>query len=173
MTPGAPANGDHPRWFALTVRPRHEKAATTYLSRKGLEAYLPLYRARRRWSDRFREVELCLFPGYVFCRFPYAKRLDVLNVPSVHTIVGFGDQETPVSDEEIASIRTILASGAPVLPWDYLRVGERVRIVDGSLRDIEGILVREREACRVVVNVELLQRSVAVEIDRDLVRRVD
>jgi len=164
--------GDSPRWFALTVKPRHEKAATAYLGRKGLEAYLPLYKARRRWSDRFREVELCLFPGYVFCRFNFEKRLDVLNVPSVHSIVGFGDRETPVSEEEIELIRTILASGAPVLPWDYLKVGERVRIIDGSLKNIEGILVRERDAWRVVVSVELLQRSVAVEIDRDLVRPV-
>lgn len=170
MTPGTPANGGQAQWFALTVKPRHEKAASAYLDRKGLEAYLPLYKAQRRWSDRFREVEMCLFPGYVFCRFPFTNRLDVLNAPSVHSIVGFGDRETPLSEDEISSIRAILASGAPVLPWEYLKVGERVRIIDGALRDVEGILVRERDAWRVVVNVELLQRSVAVEIDRDLVR---
>jgi transcription antitermination factor NusG len=172
MTLTAPAEGAQPRWYALTVKPRHEKAATAYLDRKGLEAYLPLYRVRRRWSDRMREVEMCLFPGYVFCRFPFASRLDVLNAPSVHSIVGFGDREVPVAQEEIDSIRAILASGARVLPWEYLKVGERVRIIDGSLRDVEGILVRERDAWRVVVGVELLQRSVAVEIDRDLVRPV-
>jgi len=170
MTLAAQENGAHPRWFALTVKPRHEKSAAAYLDRKGLEAYLPLYKTRRRWSDRFREVELCLFPGYVFCRFPFTNRLSVLNAPSVHSIVGFGDRETPVAEEEIDSIRSILASGAPVLPWEYLKVGEKVRIVDGSLQDIEGILVRERDAWRVVVSVELLQRSVAVEIDRNLVR---
>jgi len=172
MTAGDPNNGDRPPWFALTVKPRHEKAATAYLGRKGLEAYLPLYKARRRWSDRFREVEMCLFPGYVFCRFHFANRLDVLNVPSVHSVVGFGDRETPVSEQEIDSIRTILASGAPVLPWNFVKVGERVRIVDGSLCGIEGVLVRERDAWRVVVSVDLLQRSVAVEIDRELIRPV-
>ena len=167
---GFPTRNGETAWFALTVKPRHEKAAELHLERKGIEAYLPLYQARRRWSDRFKQVELCLFPGYIFCRFGYERRLDVLNVPAVKTIVGFGEQAVPVPDAEIDAIRSILASGRPVLPWTYLKAGQRVRITEGSLENLEGILVREKDAWRVVVSVELLQRSVAVEIDRDIVR---
>ena len=94
MTTGTASTNGETAWFALTVKPRHEKATALQLDRKGLESYLPLYRSKRRWSDRFKEVELCLFPGYVFCRFGFERRLDVLNVSSVHSIVGFGSYLT-------------------------------------------------------------------------------
>lgn len=159
-------------WYALTVKPRHEKAAALNLQQKGLESYLPLYRAQRRWSDRRKEVELCLFPGYVFCRFSYPHRLDVLGLPGVTSIVGFGGHDTPVPDTEIASIKSILASGRRVWPWPYLETGRKVRITSGALTGLEGILACEKDAWRVVVNVELLRRSVAVEIDREMVSPV-
>ena len=165
----SPIQSDAIAWYALTVKPRHEKAAALNLERKGLESYLPLYRAQRQWSDRHKEVELCLFPGYVFCRFGFERRLDVSSLPSVTSIVGFGGLPTPVSEEEIAAIQSILASGHRVWPWPYLEAGQRVRIVSGVLAGLEGILAREKDAWRVVVNVELLRRSVAVEIDREMV----
>ncbi|MCP5113125.1 MAG: UpxY family transcription antiterminator [bacterium] len=157
-------------WFALTVKPRHEKAAAEQLDRKGLESFLPLYKSRRRWSDRWKEVQLCLFPGYVFCRFAFERRMDVLGVPAIRNVVGFGNTEEPVPDSEIQAVQSILTSGRPVLPWEYLQVGDRVRIVDGSMTGIEGILLRRKDAWRVIVSVELLRRSVAVEIDHDMVR---
>ena len=154
------------QWYALTVKPRHEKAAAQNLRLKGLEDFSPVYRARRRWSDRIKELELQLFPGYVFCRFSYARRLDVLNTAGVTSIVGFGKTPAPVDDSEILSVRAIIESGYPALPWPYLRVGQRVRIQEGCLAGLAGTLVREKDVYRVVVNVELLQRSVAVEMDR-------
>lgn len=159
-------------WFALSVKPRHEKAVAQQLSTKGLEQYLPLYRAKRRWSDRFKLVELPLFPGYVFCRFEYEERLRVLQTLSVTGVVGFGGTPTPVPDLEIESVKAVLRSGLPVKPWPFLRVGQQVRVTAGSLTGVEGMLVREKGLYRVVVNVELLQRSVAVEIDRSLVAAV-
>lgn len=161
-----------PAWFALTVKPRHEKAAAEQLNRKGIESYVPLYRARRRWSDRWKEVELCLFPGYVFSRYGFDRRMDVLKVPSVQSVVGFGGKEEPVPDTEIEAVQSILQSGRPVLPWEYLEVGQRVRIVEGSMEGVEGLLVRKKDSWRVVVSVEMLRRSVAVEIDRDMIRPV-
>jgi len=160
-------------WFALTVKPRHEKAVAQQLGLRDLEHYLPLYKAVRHWSDRRKIVAACLFPGYVFCRFGYNRRLDVLNLPSVHSIVGFGDTPTPVPESEIEAIRTILASGHPAGPWPFLRAGQTVRIGSGSLAGVEGILVREKDALRVVVRVELLQRAVAVEIDREMIEPLD
>ncbi len=163
----------NPPWYALTVKPRHERAASGYLRDKGLEEFSPVYRARRRWSDRWKETELCLFPGYIFCRFSYEQRLLVLGTPGIHSIVGFARTPAPVPDSEIAAIRKMIDSGRRVEPWPRLRIGERIRIEEGCLQGICGVLVRERDCWRVVVNVELLERSVAVEIDRESVTAVN
>lgn len=159
-------------WFALTSKPRHEKAAAENLRAKGLESFVPLYRTRRQWTDRIQSVDLPLFPGYVFCRFAYASRLPVLNTPGVTSVVSFSDAPAPVADDEISRIRTIQASGLPSQPWPYVRVGQKARIEWGALAGLEGVLIREKDALRVVVSVELLRRAVAVEIDRDMIRAV-
>ena len=158
----------HSSWFALTVRPRHEKAASQNLRLRGLEEYLPLQRLRRSWSDRTQEVDLPLFPGYVFCRYSYSERLRALNTPGVRSVVGFGNAEVALDDSEIESIRRLVASGLPVSPWPYLRAGEKVLIERGALEGVRGTVLREKNSWRIVVNIELLQRSVSVEIDRDL-----
>src|ERR1700704_4360026 len=116
----------NPPWYALTVKPRHERVASGYLRDKGFEEFSPVYRARRRWSDRLKEAELCLFPGYVFCRFSYPERLQVLGPPGIPSVVKCAKIPAPVPDAEIASIRTMVRSGRPVEPWLYLRVGEQV-----------------------------------------------
>ena len=151
---------------------RHEKAVSGNLRLRGIDEYLPLYNARRSWSDRIKVVELPLFTGYVFCRFGYSQRLQVLNTPGVASIVGFGEADAPLEDSEIAAIRTILAAGSRVEPWPYLKPGDRVRIERGALAGIAGTLVREKTTWRVVVNVEMLQRSVAVEVDREVLTMV-
>ncbi len=156
-------------WFALTVKPRHEKAAAQNLRHRGLEEFLPLYNARRQWSDRTQTVTMPLFPGYVFCRFSSREWLQVVNTPGVNSVVSFGRQPEPLSDGEIAAIQTMVASGLPLQPWPYIHAGDRVEITAGALEGVRGIAVREKGIDRVVVNVELLRRSVAVEIDRSLV----
>lgn len=156
-------------WFALTVKPRHEKTVAQSLRNRGLEDFLPLYSARRRWSDRVKAVEFPLFPGYVFCRFDYDLRSPVLSTPSVTSIVGFANLPTPISEDEIIAVRTILASGLPAQPWPVVRVGQCIRIEHGSLTGLEGILIREKDSLRVVVSLKLLHRAVAVEVDRDII----
>jgi transcription antitermination factor NusG len=161
------------RWFALVVKPRHDKAVEQNLRFRDLEAFAPLYPARRCWSDRVKTVELPLFPGYVFCRFSVRNRIAVLNTPGVVSIVGFAKADTPIEDSEISAIQAVLRSGLPVQPWPYIRPGARVRIHDGALGGVEGTLLREKGAWQVVLSVELLQRSVAVEIDRVSVSALD
>jgi transcription antitermination factor NusG len=161
-----------PPWFALIAKPRHEKSASRILNNKGLESFLPLYQARRQWTDRVQSVDLPLFPGYVFCRFEYERRLAVLTTPGVNSIIGFDNTPAPVPDDEIARIQAIVASGLVSQPWPYTRVGEPIRIDRGALAGMEGILLREKDSLRVVVTVEMLRRSVAVEIDRDMIRPV-
>jgi transcription antitermination factor NusG len=156
-------------WFALSVRPRHEKTVAMYLEGKGYDQYLPLYRSRRAWSDRVKALDLPLFGGYVFSRFDPLHRLPIITIPGVLSVVSFGQGPQPVDATELDAIRRIAESGVPAEPWPFLRVGQRVRVERGSLAGLEGILLRMRSQCRVVVSVSLLQRSVAAEIGRDCI----
>jgi transcription antitermination factor NusG len=153
-------------WFALTTRPRHEKTVASGLQLRSVEGFLPLYPCKRPWSDRVKVVDLPLFPGYVFSRFSYSERLRVLDIAGVTSVVGFNGQDAPIPETEIRAVQKLLACGYPVQPWQYLRIGECVRIVNGPLAGVQGILLNEKSALRVVVSVEVLQRSIAVEIDR-------
>jgi transcription antitermination factor NusG len=154
-----------PRWYALSVKHQHERCAEIALGSKGFEALAPTYRARRQWSDRSKNLDLPLFSGYVFCRFDFDERIPVLDTPGVARIVGFGNGPAPVADEEIAAIKIVVESRLPVRPWPHLKPGDRVRIEGGPLRGVEGILLKEKESLRLVLSVELLQRSIAVELE--------
>lgn len=167
-----PSQSSYTPWFAVTVKPHHEKTVSAILRNKGFEEFLPLYRVRNRWSDRVKELELPLFPSYVFCRFTAEDRVRVLRTPSIRGVVGFGDGPMPIPDREIEAVRKLVDSDLPLGPWPFLKVGHRVRITQGSMRDVEGILIQVKDSFRVVVSIELLQRSVAVTIDRDMISAV-
>jgi transcription antitermination factor NusG len=152
-------------WFALQVRTRHESGVANYLQGQGYESFLPLYKCRKRWSDRVKEVPTPLFPGYLFCRFNPQDRLPVMKTPGVMQVVGVGRVPAPVDEVEISAIQTLIRSGIPNQPWPFLQVGERVRIESGSLCGLEGILMDFKGTHRLVLSITLLQRSVSVEID--------
>jgi transcription antitermination factor NusG len=152
-------------WFALAVKTLHEHTVAECLQFKDFEAYLPVFRSSRRWSDRIKTIEQPVFPGYVFCRLNYSHRLDVLKTPGVRSIVSFGGEVTSVSDLEIEQVRLMLSAGHPVERWPFLKTGQRVRVHAGPFTGIEGLLVEVRDSYRVVISLELLQRSVAVQID--------
>jgi transcription antitermination factor NusG len=156
-------------WFALRIKPQHEKTARLALFHKGFESYLPLYRSRRRWSDRYQELDLPLFPGYLFCRFSPLDKLRVETTPSVLSVVACGDRLQPVPESEIDAVRTMLASGLPVLPCPYLKEGNPVYVHRGPLQGLQGTLLLVKGTWRVVVSVTLFQRSVSVEVDRETV----
>ena len=158
------------QWFAIHVRSRHEKAVYTCLSEKGLESFLPLHTQRRRWADRTKTLELPLFPNYVFCRFAPLVRVPVLSTPGVISIVGNRHNPLPVSDEEINALRVVSRSGLPCEPLPELLVGRHVRVVDGPLAGLSGMVTDVRKNLRLVVGVTLLQRSVLVEIEPEWVR---
>jgi transcription antitermination factor NusG len=161
---------DHHPWYAIRVKSKFESVTSVALTGKGYDPFLPVYRARRRWSDRVKQMDLPLFPGYVFCRFNVGTRLPVLTTPGVISVVGYGRNPVPIEEPEIAAIRAIIASGLPAIPWPYLRTGNRVLIECGPLTGIEGIVLSLKNECRLVVSVTMLQRSVSVEIDRDWIR---
>jgi transcriptional antiterminator RfaH len=157
------------RWYALAVRYQHERQTERALQSKGLETLVPLYRSRRQWSDRVKDVELPLFAGYVLARFALTERVAVLDTPGVARIVGFGGAIAALEDSEIADLQRLLASNLNLAPWPYLKPGDRVRVERGSLRGLEGTLLRTKDALRLIIGVELLQRSIAVELDREAV----
>jgi transcription antitermination factor NusG len=163
-TDGRTTDGRFP-WFALQVRSRRETLAAAHLQSQGYECFLPLYKSVRRWSDRLKELEQPLFPGYLFCRFNFHDRRPVLMTPGVQQIVGIGRAPIPVEERELEPIRQAIASGLSSQPWPYLQVGERVRVTYGSLSNLEGILIHFKGSHRVVLSLTLLQRSVGVEVD--------
>jgi transcription antitermination factor NusG len=156
-------------WYALQVRPRFEKIIATTLAGKGFEGFLPLYRHRSRWSDRMKEVELPLFPGYLFCKFDINKRLPILITPGVMHVVGVGKTPHAIDDDEIAALQSIVLSGLQTEPRSYLNIGDKVRIEIGPLAGVEGILQSMKGSSRLIVSVGLLQRSVSVEINESWV----
>ena len=158
------------RWYAVTVRSRHEKAVAAALHNKSIEAFLPLYRSRRFWSDRTREVELPLISGYLFCRFALRSRLPILTTPGVTSIVSFGDAPAALEDKEIDDLKTLVGSGFPIRPWPFLNAGQRISIERGPLKGLEGIILRIKDSYHLVASVFILQRSVAVEVDAAFVR---
>lgn len=160
-------------WYGVRTKIKFEKATAASLTYKGYESYLPCYRHRRRWSDRVVEVEAPLFAGYVFCRFDVTKRLPILTTPGVVSVIGVGKQPLAIPDSEIDAIETIVKSGAQAEPWPYLNEGQRIRIEKGSLSGLEGVIIKKKkDEWRLVVSVNLLQRSVAVELDRACIRAI-
>lgn len=157
-------NGFEPRWFAVHTRSRHEKSASEQLRSRQVETFLPLYKSTRRWRNGDHDVQLPLFPGYTFVHIPLKDRLHVLKVPSVVRLVGFNGVPVPLEDQEVEGLRCALASGVGVAPHPYLTAGRRVRITAGPLNGQHGILVRRKGALRVIISIELIQRSVLVDL---------
>ena len=159
-------------WYALYTRHQHEKAVANILSNKGFEVFLPLYTAAHRWKDRTKQLSLPLFPSYVFLWSCLDRRLDVLTTPGVHDFVGWGGRPAPIPQTEIEAVRRTVETALRVEPHPFLRCGDRVRVRHGSLAGIEGILVRKKGLFRLVLSVEMLAKSVAVEMDVSAVERV-
>lgn len=153
------------RWYAAYANVRHEKQVALQLEGRSLDCFLPLYRSVRRWKDRRKEIELPLFPGYLFVRMAPQDRLKVLGVPGVVHIVSFHGQWAPLPDAEIETLRERLRMCGGVEPHPYLTVGARVRVRGGPLAGLEGILVRRKDKFRLVLSIELIMRSIAVEVD--------
>lgn len=160
---------DPARWYAVQTRSKHEKSVSAFLEGKGYEPFLPLYQSWHRSSGRIQGVLLPLFKGYLFCKFDPFRRLPILITPGVSSIVGIGREPEPIPTDEIARIQASCNSGLQITPWPYLERGDLVRVECGPLQGVEGIFLDEKNACRLVVSVEILKRSVAVEVDRNWV----
>jgi transcription antitermination factor NusG len=133
------------------------------LRHAGYESYLPVQKTHKKYSDRVTSIELALFPGYMFCRFPLRNRIRILNMPAVEYIVATSSGPRPLVDSEIDSVKRMIDAGALEVP--YLTNGQRVRVECGPLATLEGVLVRRNSDHQLVISIELLRRSVSVRID--------
>jgi transcription antitermination factor NusG len=160
-----PSDFAESRWFAAYTSPRHEKHVSQQMQRRGIQNFLPLYKSIRRWKDRRKELDLPIFPGYLFVRMALRERLSVLQVPGVVQLVSFQGRPTPLPDAEIEMLQRQLSQSGRLQPHPFLTVGRRVRVTNGPMAGMEGILARKKDKFRVVLSIELIQRSVAVEVD--------
>jgi transcription antitermination factor NusG len=150
-------------WFALYVKARHEKNVEQILKSKGLETFLPTYTKVHLNRKKF---ELPYFPSYLFCRIELNNKLPVISTPSVFSIVGTSREPEAVPEAEINDLRVILASGYRTLPWPYIAAGQEVQMNSGPLQGVRGTVVSSSSDKWLVISVHLLQRSIAVKVDR-------
>lgn len=160
------------RWYVVCTVARHEKRVAELLQNRGLPFSLPLYEAVHRWKDRRAIVQLPLFPGYVFVNVALSNRLNVLTIPGVLRFVSFNGRPAPLPDWELEAIHSALTARLRAEPHPYLKVGQRVRIKAGPLMGTEGILVRKRNRYRLVLSVDMIMRSVALDVDASEVEAV-
>jgi transcription antitermination factor NusG len=156
-------------WFALQTRPRNERQVERQLVHKGYECLLPMYRQKRRWSDRVVDVELPLFPMYVFCRFNSSILGKAISTPGVTRIVGFGGRPAEVMPEEMEALQLLAQCSLLREPWAYIPDGTLVRVETGPLAGARGVFCSGEDSGRLVISVTLLQRSVAVQLDETTV----
>ncbi len=161
-----PENGGF-QWFALRVKPNHEKRVSELIDFQGYEEFLPLYRVRRRWAQRTQDVDMPVFAGYIFCRFDRPAWAQIMKTPGIVDAVRFGTRLAPVDEDEISALQAVQRSRMAVHPWPYLQVGQTIRVTAGPLAGRRGILVELKGQTRLVLSISLLQRSVLVEMDRE------
>jgi transcription antitermination factor NusG len=159
-------------WYALFTRHQHEKPVAHSLSNKDHEVYLPLNRSVRQWQDRTKQLWVPLFPGYVFLRGGLERQLQILTTPGLIDIVRFGGQPAIIPQGQLDAVRLVLDSRLAVETHPYLQCGERVMVKSGPLAGLQGILDRKKGSARLVVSMEMLGQSVAVEIDVSNVVRI-
>ena len=152
-------------WYAVYTWARHEKCVAAQMGQRRLRGFLPLYRSIHRWKDRRKEIELALFPSYVFVHLALRDRVRVLEIPGVVDIVGSRGKPTPLAEREVESLQRGVDGCVSMEPHPFLQVGRRVRVRSGPLIGLEGILVRRKEGFRLVASIEILMRAVAIEID--------
>jgi len=153
------------QWYAVYTCANHEKRVADQFAGRGVEHFLPQYESVRRWKDRKVRLHLPLFPGYLFVHLAAQERLRVLQVPGVVRLVGFNGSPTAMPEEDLHRIREFLGQGCRAEPHPYLQARRRVRVVRGPLAGMVGIVARRLRRSRLVISFNLIQRSIAVEID--------
>jgi len=153
-------------WYAVTTRSRHEKVVAEQLWQKEIECFLPLHEVISKWKDRLKKVQFPLFPGYLFVHVPIQeRRLDILKVPSVVRIIGFNGEPESIPETELQAVQQLVFSTLPYDPYPYIVKGDRVEVVRGPLRGLQGILLEKKGTVRFILSIDLIQQAVSCEVD--------
>ena len=160
------------QWIAVRAKPRAEKVAFEQLKKNGIDAYLPLVKQKRKWSDRMKWVELPLFPAYLFARIPLKNSIYVLQTHGVSSIVKFSGEIAVVQDEVIQSIRWALDGGYELESTEYFSVGDEVEVIEGPMKKTRGIVVEHKGEERLVIKIDALQQAIAVHIDNKFLKSI-
>jgi len=162
----APAAEPKSDWYAVTTRSRHEKVVAEQLWQKEIECFLPLRDVLSQWKDRRKKVQFPLFPGYLFVKVHMKdRRVDILKVPSVASIVGLNGHPLPIPAEQLDSVKRLVFSTLPYDPYPYIVKGDRVEIIRGALQGLQGILLEKKGRYRFILSVDLIQQAIACEVD--------
>ncbi len=160
------------QWFALYTKPRHEKKVFLALQERQYETYLPLEMRRRQWKDRVKMVEFPLLPGYLFIRFDYRDRFEILPLPGIVRIISFRGEPAPIPDWQIETLKIIIAGGGKPEPEPWQQIGQPVSVIDGPFSGASGVIIEKRQASRLVVQIDGLRQALSVEINRSDVKPI-
>ncbi len=163
---------NHPGWYALYTRHQHEKVVANALATRGFAVFLPLSNVSHQWKDRKKQLSLPLFPCYVFLRTSLSQTIEILRTPGVYQFVSFSGVPAAIPAEEIEALQRATDGSVPVCAHPFLNCGDRVRVKQGPLAGVEGILIRHKNQCRLILSVEILKRSVAVEMEMNRVEKI-
>ena len=160
------------QWIAVRSKPRAEKVALKQLEKKGMQAYLPLVRQKRKWSDRMKWVELPLLPGYLFAKVELKKSLFVLQTHGVSTVVKFGDEVAVVQESVVTSIRLALEGGYELEPTEYFTNGDEVEVIEGPMKGMKGIVSAIKGVEKLIIKIDALQQAISVHIETKFLQSV-
>ena len=159
-------------WIAVYTRPRHEKSVLSQFTEKGIDSYLPLIRQKHRWSDRMKWVETPIFKSYIFAHVELKDNLEVLQTRGVNHIVKFQNKIAVIPDAQIADLRKMIEGGFEPLPSDYFVIGDKVEVIGGLLRGMNGIVSRTNSEDKLIIKIDAIQHAVAVQIERKYLKPI-
>ena len=159
-------------WIVVRSKPRSEKIAYAQLEEKGIEAYLPLLKERRKWSDRKKWVEFPLFSSYLFAKIEIKNSIFVLQTHGVSSLVRFGEEIATVQDEVINAVKLAIDGGYKLAPAEYFIAGNRVEVIEGPMSGVKGIVVRLKGKDRLVIKIDAIQQALSIDIDSRLIKNI-
>jgi transcription antitermination factor NusG len=159
-------------WIAVYTKPRHEKSVLSQFTERGIDSYLPLIREKHRWSDRMKWVETPIFKSYIFAHVELKDNLEVLQTRGVNHIVKFQNKIAVIPDAQIADLRKMIEGGFDPLPSDYFVIGDKVEVIGGLLKGINGIVSRTDSEDKLIIKIDAIQHAVAVQIERKYLKPV-
>ena len=161
------------QWIAVYTKPRHEKTVNRNFKKKNIDSYLPLIRQKHRWSDRMKWVETPIFKSYIFAHIDIKNYIDVLETRGVHHIIKFQNKITVIPDDQINNLKKMIEGGFDPFPSDYFTIGDKVEVVGGPLRGINGIVARNDTLGKLIIKIDAIQHAVAVQIESKYLKSIN